>query len=77
MIVDIYYIIDFDEGYTYYFCEGNGDTTCDRVRITEGDLKEVLREVKIALLEADVNFKIVKDFTKVVEEKALGCRKLI
>ena len=43
-----------------------------KARITEGDLKEVLREVKIALLEADVNFKIVKDFTKVVEEKALG-----
>ena len=43
-----------------------------KARISEGDLKEVLREVKIALLEADVNFKIVKDFTKTVEEKALG-----
>ena len=43
-----------------------------KARISEADLKEVLREVKIALLEADVNFKIVKDFTKVVEEKALG-----
>ena len=31
-------------------------------RITEADLKEVLREVKLALLEADVNYKIVKDF---------------
>ena len=41
-------------------------------RITESDLKEVLREVKLALLEADVNYKIVKDFTKTVEEKALG-----
>ena len=43
-----------------------------KARITENDLKEVLREVKLALLEADVNFKIVKDFIKVVEEKALG-----
>ncbi len=43
-----------------------------KARITEDDLKEVLREVKLALLEADVNFKIVKDFIKVIEEKALG-----
>ncbi len=43
-----------------------------KARITEGDLKEVLKEVKFALLEADVNFKIVKDFIKVIEEKAVG-----
>ncbi len=43
-----------------------------KARITEDDLKEVLREVKLALLEADVNYKIVKDFIKVIEEKALG-----
>ncbi len=43
-----------------------------KARITENDLKEVLREVKLALLEADVNYKIVKDFIKVIEEKALG-----
>lgn len=43
-----------------------------KTRITEGDLKEVLREVKLALLEADVNYKIVKDFVKVIEEKAVG-----
>lgn len=41
-------------------------------RITESDLKEVLREVKLALLEADVNYKVVKEFVSVVEEKALG-----
>ena len=41
-------------------------------RITESDLKEVLREVKLALLEADVNYKIVKDFIATVEQKALG-----
>lgn len=41
-------------------------------RITESDLKEVLREVKLALLEADVNYKIVKEFVGTVESKALG-----
>ena len=43
-----------------------------KARITESDLKEVLREVKLALLEADVNFKIVKEFISTIEEKALG-----
>lgn len=43
-----------------------------KARINESDLKEVLREVKLALLEADVNYKVVKDFVKVIEEKALG-----
>ncbi len=43
-----------------------------KARITENDLKEVLREVKLALLEADVNYKIVKEFIKVIEEKSLG-----
>ena len=45
-----------------------------KARITESDLKEVLREVKLALLEADVNYKVVKEFIKVVEEKALRPR---
>lgn len=43
-----------------------------KARITEADLKEVLREVKLALLEADVNYKIVKEFISVIEQKALG-----
>ena len=43
-----------------------------KARISEDDLKEVTREVKLALLEADVNYKIVKDFVKVIEEKAIG-----
>ena len=43
-----------------------------KARITENDLKEVVREVKLALLEADVNYKIVKDFIAEVEKKALG-----
>ena len=41
-------------------------------RISESDLKEMLREVKLALLEADVNYKIVKEFTAKIQEKALG-----
>jgi len=41
-------------------------------RITEKDLKEVTREIKLALLEADVNFKIVKDFINKISERALG-----
>ena len=41
-------------------------------RITESDLKEMLREVKLALLEADVNYKIVKEFIATIQEKALG-----
>lgn len=43
-----------------------------KARITEDDVKEVSREVKLALLEADVNYKIVKDFTAKISEKALG-----
>ena len=41
-------------------------------RITEKDLKEMLRETKLALLEADVNYMVVKSFIKSIEEKALG-----
>ena len=41
-------------------------------RITESNMKEMLREVKLALLEADVNYKIVKEFISNIQEKALG-----
>lgn len=41
-------------------------------KISEAELKEAMREVRIALLEADVNFKVVRDFVKTVNEKALG-----
>ena len=41
-------------------------------RLTEEDVKLALKEVKMALLEADVNFKVVKQFIKAVEEKAIG-----
>ena len=43
-----------------------------KARITEQDLNEMLREVKLALLEADVNYKIVKDFINTIHDKALG-----
>ena len=43
-----------------------------KARISETDLKEMLREVKLALLEADVNYKIVKEFINTIQEKALG-----
>jgi len=43
-----------------------------QARISESDLKEMLREVKLALLEADVNYKIVKQFINTIQEKAVG-----
>ena len=43
-----------------------------KARITESDVKEMLREVKLALLEADVNYAIVKEFINTIQEKALG-----
>ena len=41
-------------------------------RLSEADIKEAMREVKLALLEADVSYKVVKDFVKTVSEKAVG-----
>jgi signal recognition particle subunit SRP54 len=41
-------------------------------RITERNIEEALREVRLALLEADVNVKVVKDFVEHVKSKALG-----
>ena len=41
-------------------------------RLTQEDVKIALKEVKMALLEADVNFKVVKQFVKSVEERAVG-----
>ena len=40
--------------------------------LTEQDINEAMREVKLALLEADVNYKVVKEFVADVKEKALG-----
>ncbi|KON89115.1 signal recognition particle [Sporosarcina globispora] len=41
-------------------------------KINEADVKEMMREVRLALLEADVNFKVVKEFVKKVSERAVG-----
>ena len=41
-------------------------------KLTEADVKAGMREIKLALLEADVNFKVVKDFIKIVTERAVG-----
>src|SRR5262245_66113197 len=40
--------------------------------VTEKDLDEALREVRVALLEADVNFRVVRDFITAVRERAVG-----
>ena len=45
-------------------------------KLTEADVKEGMREVKLALLEADVNFKVVKAFVKTVTERAVGAEVL-
>lgn len=44
----------------------------NKTRVTEKDVKEMMREIKLALLEADVNFKVVKDFIAKVSERAIG-----
>ncbi|MDR7243409.1 signal recognition particle protein [Priestia megaterium] len=41
-------------------------------KVNEADVKEMMREVRLALLEADVNFKVVKDFVKRISERAVG-----
>src|SRR5215471_17236564 len=41
-------------------------------RVTEADVNEAMREVRLALLEADVNFKVVKEFIGRIKEKAVG-----
>lgn len=45
-------------------------------KISEADVKEMMREVRLALLEADVNFKVVKDFVKTVSDRAVGAEVL-
>ena len=43
-----------------------------RGKLTEADVKTAMREVRLALLEADVNYKVAKDFTNTVAEKCIG-----
>lgn len=42
------------------------------VKITEENIEKALKEIKLSLLEADVNFRVVKDFIGSIKEKALG-----
>ena len=43
-------------------------------KLTETDVREAMREVRLALLEADVNYKVAKDFTAAIAERAIGSR---
>src|ERR687893_2352614 len=52
--------------------QGISERLRGKARITEADLDVALREIRLALLEADVNFKVVKDFVARVRERALG-----
>ncbi|KRL99900.1 signal recognition particle protein [Liquorilactobacillus satsumensis] len=45
-------------------------------KVSEADVREVMREIRLALLEADVNFQVVKDFVKTVRERAIGAEVL-
>ena len=45
-----------------------------RGKLTEADVDKAMREIRLALLEADVNFKVVKQFTSQVKERCLGRR---
>ncbi|ACR80152.1 MULTISPECIES: signal recognition particle protein [Kosmotoga] len=47
-------------------------TLSGKGRITESNIKEAVKQIKLSLLEADVNYKVVKEFIKSVQEKALG-----
>ena len=52
--------------------QGVTDRLRGKAKITEGDLEVALREIRLALLEADVNFKVVKDFVARVRDRAVG-----
>src|SRR4030066_428427 len=59
-------------------CERGSDFRAGALagRCAQGNVEEALREVRLALLEADVNYKVVKDFTAAVRGKALGAEVL-
>ena len=52
--------------------QGTFDNLKRRGKLTEGDVDAAMREIRLALLEADVNYKVVKDFVKRVRERAVG-----
>ena len=55
-----------------YYSRCQRESVLFKGRLTEADVKAALKEVKMALLEADVNFKVVKNFVKTVQERAVG-----
>ncbi|HZB74733.1 MAG TPA: signal recognition particle receptor subunit alpha, partial [Solirubrobacteraceae bacterium] len=52
--------------------QGTLSTVRQRGALTEADISAAMREIRLALLEADVNFKVVKQFTATVKERCLG-----
>lgn len=52
--------------------QGTMDRIKSKGKVSEADIKVMMREVRLALLEADVNFKVVKQFINQVKERALG-----
>lgn len=52
--------------------QGAFSTLRRKGKVTEADIKDVMREVRLALLEADVNYKVVREFVKTVRDKAVG-----
>ena len=52
------------------------DDLRSRGKLTEADLDRAMREIRLALLEADVNFRVVKDFIAAVRERAVGAEVL-
>ena len=57
--------------------QGVFDSLRGRGKLTEAEVKTALREVRVALLEADVNLEVARDFTKRVQEKATGSEVLM
>ena len=43
-------------------------------KLSEADVRDAMREVRLALLEADVNYKVARDFTKTVTERSIGAQ---
>ena len=54
--------------------QGTLEGVRQRGALTEDDISRAMREIRLALLEADVNFKVVKQFTSAVKERAAGMR---
>ena len=78
-IINKFLVLFIRGGFTYMLFEGLSGKLQETIkrlrgqgRVTEKDVKEMMREIKLALLEADVNFKVVKDFINKVSERSVG-----